>query len=76
MADDSNKSWQKGTALLCEKAISRRIFRSLVFHFLYALDAYEYQESLASIVNVFNEGYDLDVSTDGDIAIMVLAVAD
>lgn len=74
--EDDHKFWREGEALLSEKAVSRRVFRSLVFHFLYALDAYEYQVPLSSIILSFNEGYDLDITTDGDIAIMVQSVAD
>jgi len=74
--EDDHKFWQEGQALLSEKAISRRVFRSLVFHFLYALDAYEYQVPLSSIILTFNEGYDLDIAIDGDIALMVQSIAD
>ena len=74
--EDENKFWRDGQALLSEKAISRRVFRSLVFHFLYALDAYEYQVSLDSVILNFNDGYDLDITVDGDIAIMVQGIAD
>ncbi len=74
MSDD--RSWQQGTALLSEQAISRRVFRSLVFHFLYAQDAYEYQVPLSDIIATFNKGYDLDILSDGDIAIMVQAIVD
>ena len=74
--EDDHKFWRDGQALLSEKAISRRVFRSLVFHFLYALDAYDYQVSLSSIILNFNEGYDLDITTDGDIALMVQTIAD
>ena len=70
------KTWQDGTALLSEKAISRRVFRSLVFHFLYAMEAYDYQVPLSAIITTFNEGYDLDIKVDGDIAAMVQAIAD
>jgi len=47
--------------------LSRRDVRSLVFHFLYAAEAFEYQESLQSIINNFNHGFDLDVPLDGEI---------
>lgn len=74
--EDDHKFWRDGEALLSEKAVSRRVFRSLVFHFLYALDAYEYQVPLSSIILNFNEGYDLDITTNGDIAMMVQSIAD
>jgi len=74
--EDDHKFWHEGQALLSEKAISRRVFRSLVFHFLYALDAYEYQMPLSLIISNFNEGYDLDIMLDGDIAVMAQSIAD
>ncbi len=74
--EEDHKFWHEGQALLSEKAISRRVFRSLVFHFLYALDAYEYQTPLSLIISNFNEGYDLDITSDGDIALMTQAIAD
>jgi N utilization substance protein B len=74
--EDDHKFWHDGEALLSEKVISRRVFRSLVFHFLYALDAYEYQTPLSLVITSFNEGYDLDITLDGDIALMVQDIAD
>jgi transcription antitermination protein NusB len=47
--------------------LSRRDVRSLVFHFLYAAEAFEYQESLQSIIDNFNRGFDLDVPLNGEI---------
>jgi len=54
--------------------LSRRDVRSLVFHFLYAAQAFDYQESVQSIIDNFNRGFDLDVPLDGEIAIIVHAV--
>ena len=73
---DDHKSWQDGASLLSEQTLSRRTFRSLVFHFLYALDAYEYQVPLSAIIANFNEGYDLEISPNGDLAVMVQGVVD
>jgi len=47
--------------------LSRRDVRSLVFHFLYAADAFNYEESLESIIDNFNRGFDLNVPLDGEI---------
>ena len=47
--------------------LSRREKRSLVFHFLYAAEAFDYQNSLESIVDNFNRGFDLDVPLDSDV---------
>jgi transcription antitermination protein NusB len=54
--------------------LSRRDVRSLVFHFLYAAEAFEYQESLQSIIDNFNRGFDLNVPLDGEIFKTVNAI--
>ena len=37
--------------------LSRRDVRSLIFHLLYAAEAFDYQETLQSIVDNFNRGF-------------------
>jgi N utilization substance protein B len=46
---------------------SRRDVRSLVFHYLYAAEAFDYQESLHSIVDNFNRGFDLNVPFESEL---------
>lgn len=43
---------------------SRRDIRSLVFHLLYAMEAFEYSVSLESVVANFNSGFNLDIPVD------------
>ncbi len=76
MADNRNADVADQVALISDKVVSRRTFRSLVFHFLYALDAYEYEVPLVNIIQSFNEGYDLDIAPDGEIAQMVQSIVD
>lgn len=45
-----------------------RRMRSLVFHLLYAVDAFEYDCSLESVIDNFNRGFDLSISTQGKVA--------
>ena len=54
--------------------LSRRGFRSLVFHILYALDAHDYEVSQASIIDNFNRGFDLKIDPVGEEAQLVTAV--
>lgn len=54
--------------------LSRRDVRSLVFHFLYAAEAFEYEESLQSIIDSFNRGFDLNVPLDGELFSIVNSV--
>ena len=54
--------------------LSRRDMRSLIFHFLYAMDAFDYQESLQSIVENFNQGFHLDVIFDSELCYIVESI--
>jgi N utilization substance protein B len=47
--------------------LSRRDVRSLAFHFLYAAEAFNYEESVQSIIDNFNRGYDLNVPLNGEL---------
>lgn len=54
--------------------LSRRGFRSLVFHLLYALDAHDYEISQAAIIDNFNRGFDLKIDPVGEEAQLVTAI--
>ena len=54
--------------------LSRRDVRSLVFHFLYAAEAFNYEESLSSIIDSFNRGFELNVPLDGELFKIVDAI--
>lgn len=54
---------------------SRRNFRSLLFHILYATDAFDYEVSPAEIAENFNREYELDIELDGEIVKTVRAIA-
>jgi len=43
------------------KNLSRRDVRSLIFHLLYAAESHQYSESLQSIVDVFCDGYNIEI---------------
>ncbi|HEX4068816.1 MAG TPA: transcription antitermination factor NusB [Candidatus Babeliales bacterium] len=47
--------------------LSRRDVRSLAFHFLYAAEAFNYEESVQSIIDNFNRGFELNVPLDGEL---------
>ncbi len=55
------------TLIISDTNLSRRDARSMVFHFLYAAESYEYQESLDTIVQNFNEGFSLMIAPSGEI---------
>lgn len=56
--------------------LSRRDVRSLIFHFLYAAEAFNYEESTESIIDSFNRGFDLDVPLHGELANTVKNIID
>lgn len=52
--------------IICDK-MTENDQRSLVFHLLYAADAFDYQVSLESITDNFNRGYGIVISTSSDV---------
>lgn len=56
--------------------LSRREVRSLVFHLLYAMEGFNYDTNLQSIVDNFNKGFDLNIPFDGDLTTKAQSVID
>ena len=56
--------------------LSRRDIRSLIFHILYAYDAFDYQTSLESIVDNLNRGFDLDIPLNSEVVSVAKQVAE
>jgi len=56
--------------------LSRRDIRSLIFHILYAYDAFDYSCSLESIVDNLNRGFELDIPLNSEVVVIVQKVAD
>lgn len=56
--------------------MSRRDTRSMIFHYLYAMESHNYEESLQSVVDMFNRGYDLAIPYDHEMIGMVQEVVD
>lgn len=56
--------------------LNQRQMRSLVFHFLYAADAFEYTESLDSLIHNFNSAYKLNIVRDDAVEKMARAIID
>jgi N utilization substance protein B len=54
---------------------SRRKFRSLLFHILYAIDAFDYEVTGEEIARKLNEEYETDIPLDGDIVKTVNDIA-
>jgi len=47
--------------------LSRRQVRSLIFHLIYAVESFNYEDSLASIVDNFNRGFNLDIPQESEV---------
>jgi len=47
--------------------LNRREVRSLVFHLLYAMDAFDYESSLDAIVDNFNRGFNLSIPNSSEV---------
>ena len=54
--------------------LSRRDVRSLIFHLLYAADAFDYQQSLRSLVDNFNYGFDTAIPFDSELVTVTEAI--
>ena len=55
---------------------SRRTFRTVTFQLLYALDSLEYELSVHDVLEDFNQGFDLTIEHDGEIATTVQTIVD
>lgn len=49
-------------------AHTRQQVRSLIFHLLYAMEGFDYQAKLESIIENMNSGFDQHIEPDGEIA--------
>lgn len=56
--------------------LSRREVRSLIFHLLYAAEGFDYQDSLESIVNNFNYGFELNIPLKSELVHTAQAIID
>ena len=56
--------------------VNQREIRSLIFHLLYAMEAFEYDTSLESIIDNFNKGFELHIPMQGVVAKMVQQIID
>src|SRR5579859_1882047 len=50
--------------------------RSLIFHLMYAMEIFDYDISLASLIDNFNRGFELEIDPNSDIAEIAQAVID
>ena len=53
-----------------------RAVRSLIFHILYAAEAFEYDISLEALIENFNRGFDLQLPKNGPAAVVIQHIID
>ena len=56
------------------QAVSRRQVRTLIFHILYAAEAWNYELSIEAIVDNLNRGFDTNIPLEGDITATALKI--
>lgn len=56
--------------------LSRRGLRALRFHLLYALEANDYEISLAAVIDNFNRGFNLEITKSDDIMLLQVMADD
>lgn len=57
-----------------ESCSPQRQMRSLIFHLLYAMDSYDYDSSLASVIDCLNRGFETTIDPQGEIALQAQAI--
>lgn len=66
---------QNACETLDEVIQSRRKFRSLLFHILYAVDALNYEVTAQDVAEKLNREYETDIDLDGSIVKIVNSIA-
>jgi len=56
------------------ETLSRRDMRALMFHLLYAAEAHEYHLSIEALVDMFNNGYKLNIPKEGELFTMTAGI--
>jgi transcription antitermination factor NusB len=75
--DDLVETGEQGEQIEPVEAMSpARQRRSIIFHLMYALEAHEYDSSLASIIDTFNRGFEQSIEPHGEEYQIVTAVTE
>ena len=67
---------ESATDVIAYNDLSRRDVRALIFYLLYAAESFDYQESLESIVDNFNRGFDLDIPIQSEVVSVARQIID
>ncbi|MBP9765270.1 transcription antitermination factor NusB [Candidatus Babeliales bacterium] len=75
LADSPIPQPENACQTLDEVIQSRRKFRALLFHILYAVDAFDYEVAARDVAEKLNSEYETDIPLDGDITKIVDVIA-
>ncbi len=64
-----------GPEISCSQ-LSQRDARSLIFHLLYAMEAWDYTISLEALIDNFNRGFGMSIDPQGKLVQKALAIID
>jgi N utilization substance protein B len=64
---DSSSSYESSIQPLAYSDLSRRDIRSLIFHVLYAVESYDYEESVEAVADNLSKGFNLAIRPDSEI---------
>jgi transcription antitermination protein NusB len=67
---------ESATDVLAYNDLSRRDVRALIFYLLYAAESFDYQESIESLVDNFNRGFDLDIPMKSEVVSVAQQIID
>ncbi len=76
MGEDFMSSELPDFEITSYKSLSQTAMRSLVFHYLYAMEGFDYSVSLGTIIDMFNRGYGFDVPFDSKSASLTQKIID
>ena len=72
--EDDVEISEESKELIAYDDLSRREVRSLIFHILYAAEAFDYEEPLQAIVDNLNHGFNLAIPFDSELVTTVAAI--
>jgi len=62
--------------IIAYELLSRRDIRSLIFHYIYAMEGFDHTVLLSTIVDRFNRGFYFAVPLDSEVVVTAQAVID
>ncbi len=67
LAEETSDSVDSSERVISYSDLSRREVRSLIFHILYSMEAFDSSISLSALIDNYNRGFNLDIPEDSDV---------